>query len=271
AGQRQPRPGPLCRGRAGDGAGPAARRQRAPGRDRDADSRLPHALVADPPGGHLRRQRLPGADAGLVPRCRRRGGRGRRRAAAAGRPVPGAGAAPGAAGHAGRWRAGAATHAGAAEDGDRAICRRTLRQPQYPRRPGRAAPVAAACLDRPVGTVMTESFPTRISVQQALELLRSAALARPRATEAVATRRADGRVLAADVVAPVALPAFDNSAMDGFAVRHADLSADAPAWLELAGEQFAGPELGLAVGPGQCVRVTTGAPMPAGADTVVIR
>ncbi len=118
---------------------------------------------------------------------------------------------------------------------------------------------------------MTESFPTRISVQQALELLRSAALARPRATETVATRRADGRVLAADVVAPVALPAFDNSAMDGFAVRHADLSADAPAWLELAGEQFAGPELGLAVGPGQCVRVTTGAPMPAGADTVVIR
>src|SRR5690606_30432463 len=59
--------------------------------------------------------------------------------------------------------------------------------------------------------------------------------------------------------------------MDGFAVRHADLSADAPVTLELAGEQFAGPDLGLCVGPRQCVRITTGAPLPAGADTIVIR
>lgn len=118
---------------------------------------------------------------------------------------------------------------------------------------------------------MTETFPSRIPVHQALELLRAAVAARPRPTETVPTRRADGRVLATDVVAPVALPAFDNSAMDGFAVRHADLGADAPVALELAGEQFAGHDLGLAVGPGQCVRITTGAPMPSGADTVVIR
>src|SRR5690606_34065635 len=118
---------------------------------------------------------------------------------------------------------------------------------------------------------MTDTFPSRISVPQALELLRAAAGARPLATEAVPTRRADGRVLATDVVAPVALPAFDNSAMDGFAARHADLAGPAPVMLELAGEQFAGPDLALSVGPGQCVRITTGAPVPAGADTVVIR
>ncbi|ADV27249.1 molybdenum cofactor synthesis domain protein [Pseudoxanthomonas suwonensis 11-1] len=118
---------------------------------------------------------------------------------------------------------------------------------------------------------MTDAFPSRITVKHALELLRAAAAERGRATEQVATRRADGRVLAADVVAPIPLPAFDNSAMDGFAVRHADLSAAAPVTLELAGEQFAGPDLGLAVGPGQCVRITTGAPLPSGADTIVIR
>lgn len=118
---------------------------------------------------------------------------------------------------------------------------------------------------------MTDAFPSRITVEQALELLRAAAAGRGRATEQVPTRRADGRVLAADVVAPIALPAFDNSAMDGFAVRHADLSAAGPATLELAGEQFAGPDLGLSVGPGQCVRITTGAPLPSGADTIVIR
>ena len=114
-------------------------------------------------------------------------------------------------------------------------------------------------------------FPSRITVRQALDLLHEAAAGRGRASEQVPTRRADGRVLAADVVAPIALPAFDNSAMDGFAVRHADLSADAPVTLELAGEQFAGPDLGLCVGPRQCVRITTGAPLPAGADTIVIR
>ncbi|WP_447730469.1 molybdopterin molybdotransferase MoeA [Pseudoxanthomonas suwonensis] len=118
---------------------------------------------------------------------------------------------------------------------------------------------------------MTDAFPSRITVEQALELLRAAAAGRGRATEQVPTRRADGRVLAADVVAPIALPAFDNSAMDGFAVRHADLSAAGPVTLELAGEQFAGPDLGLSVGPGQCVRITTGAPLPSGADTIVIR
>lgn len=117
----------------------------------------------------------------------------------------------------------------------------------------------------------TEAFPTRIGLAEALEIVRAVASARRLPVEPVATGRADGRVLAASVTAPSPLPAFDNSAMDGFALRHADLSADAPTTLRLVGEQFAGLDAGLVVAAGECVRITTGAPMPQGADTVLIR
>ncbi len=114
-------------------------------------------------------------------------------------------------------------------------------------------------------------FPTGILHGEAAAILRDVAAAARLPVEDVALARAHGRVLARDVAAPIALQPFDNSAMDGYACRHADLRADAPVPLALAGEQFAGPALGLAVGPGECVRITTGAPMPAGADTVVVR
>ena len=114
-------------------------------------------------------------------------------------------------------------------------------------------------------------FPTRISVAEALSLVRASAATTPAARERVATARADGRVVAEDVVAPVSLPAFDNSAMDGYALRHADLDPASPTRLALAGEQFAGPDLGLVLSARQCVRITTGAPMPEGADTVLIK
>src|SRR5690606_22165973 len=78
-------------------------------------------------------------------------------------------------------------------------------------------------------------------------------------------------VLAEDVVAEVALPAFDNAAMDGFAIRAGNAARAAVEGLRLVGEQFAGPDLGLRVGEGECTRITTGAPMPAGADAVLIR
>lgn len=113
------------------------------------------------------------------------------------------------------------------------------------------------------------AFPTGISFDEALGLLRAAAAQHRLPIERLATSRAHGRVLAADLVAPIDLPPFDNSAMDGFAFRHAAAAADA-VHLELVGQQFAGPALGLQVGPGQCVRITTGAPLPAGADTVAI-
>lgn len=114
-------------------------------------------------------------------------------------------------------------------------------------------------------------FPTRLSYREALALALDAARRRRLAGERCATRRAHGRVLAQDIVAGLDVPGFDNSAMDGFALRHADLARAAADGLALCGEQFAGPALGLRIGPGQCARITTGAPMPEGADTVLIK
>lgn len=113
-------------------------------------------------------------------------------------------------------------------------------------------------------------FPTRISLAQAQEILQRLAADRRMPIERLATGRADGRVLRADVVAPTALPAFDNSAMDGFALRRAD-SGEGPASRRLVGEQFAGMPPRAALGPGECVRITTGALLPAGADTILIK
>jgi molybdenum cofactor synthesis domain-containing protein len=78
-----------------------------------------------------------------------------------------------------------------------------------------------------------------------------------------------GTVAAAEVRAPEPVPAFDNSAMDGFAVRAADV-AGAPVTLRVVGTQLAGPVLPLDVGPGEAVRIMTGAAVPAGADAVVM-
>jgi len=96
------------------------------------------------------------------------------------------------------------------------------------------------------------------------------AAARRTDAEALAVARCHGRVLAQDVAAPIALPSFDNSAMDGFAFRHADLAAVGDGGLRLAGAQFAGLATGQRLGAGDCIEITTGAPMPAGADTVAI-
>ena len=117
----------------------------------------------------------------------------------------------------------------------------------------------------------SDPFPTRIPLAEALDIVQAVAASRRLPPEYVATSRADGRVLAGDVAAPIALPGFDNSAMDGFALRHADLSQDGPTRLRLAGEQFAGADLGLRLHPGECVRITTGAPLPLGADTVLMK
>ena len=86
----------------------------------------------------------------------------------------------------------------------------------------------------------------------------------------VAPGDALGCVLAEDVIAPIDLPPFDNSAMDGFAYRHADL-AGTDGRLCLVGEQFAGRDQGKSLGQGECLRITTGAPLPKGADSVAIK
>jgi molybdopterin molybdotransferase len=80
---------------------------------------------------------------------------------------------------------------------------------------------------------------------------------------------AGGRILAEALVARISLPRFDNSAMDGYAVRAAD--AVPGAVLRVSGEQPAGPDQGLKVDAGTAVRVYTGAPIPAGADAVIMQ
>ncbi len=77
------------------------------------------------------------------------------------------------------------------------------------------------------------------------------------------------RYLAQDLVSPLDLPAFDNSAMDGFAVRAADCKLEAS--LTCVGTALAGHPFAARLGVGQTVRVMTGAPLPEGADAVVIR
>ena len=83
----------------------------------------------------------------------------------------------------------------------------------------------------------------------------------------VALDDALSRVLAEDVVSDLDLPPFDRAAMDGYALRASDV-ADAPAALEVVGEVRAGQWPDLTVGPGQAVRIMTGAPLPPGADAV---
>lgn len=90
-------------------------------------------------------------------------------------------------------------------------------------------------------------------------------------TETVALRDACGRVLAADIVAPLDLPPFDNSAVDGYAVRHADLAAGGDTRLIVSGRVMAGQRQVRALAPREAVRIFTGAPMPQGADTVFMQ
>jgi len=84
-------------------------------------------------------------------------------------------------------------------------------------------------------------------------------------------RQCLGRVLAEDVYAPLPVPAYPVSAMDGYAVRAADLDSTGPVELRMAGRALAGHPFEGSVAPGQCVRIMTGAALPQGADTVVMQ
>src|SRR5215210_5051319 len=88
--------------------------------------------------------------------------------------------------------------------------------------------------------------------------------------ETVSLKDARGRVLAADVIAPIDLPPFDNSAVDGYAVRHADLGKDETK-LAIVDRLTAGRAAAREIGGGEAIRIFTGAPMPAGADTVFMQ
>ena len=89
--------------------------------------------------------------------------------------------------------------------------------------------------------------------------------------EIVLLRDADGRVLAHDVAAPLPLPPFTNSAVDGYAVASRDLPQTGEQAFPVTGRVPAGASAGEAIKPRQAVRIFTGAPMPEGADTVFMQ
>ncbi|MFB2551528.1 molybdopterin molybdotransferase MoeA [Ensifer soli] len=108
-----------------------------------------------------------------------------------------------------------------------------------------------------------------LPVEDALARLLSAS--RPvEAQEWLPLGAAQGRVLSADLAARRTHPGFDNAAMDGYAVRHQDIAAEG-AELAVIGQSAAGHAYAGTIGPGQAVRIFTGAPVPAGADTVLMQ
>src|ERR1700732_3919785 len=89
--------------------------------------------------------------------------------------------------------------------------------------------------------------------------------------ETVILRVAMGRVLAEDIIAPVNVPPFDNSAVDGYAVRAANLDAKGETRLTIVDRVAAGHDAAHALHVGEAIRIFTGAPMPDGADTVFMQ
>jgi molybdenum cofactor synthesis domain-containing protein len=104
-----------------------------------------------------------------------------------------------------------------------------------------------------------------ISVAEAIRIV--LAQTRPLATESVALVAARGRILAEDIIADCDLPPFDRSQMDGYAVRASDVQTP-PTRLKIVGESAAGRGWHNEMKPGEAVRIMTGAPVPAGADSV---
>src|SRR4051812_32318376 len=139
---------------------------------------------------------------------------------------------------------------------------RLRRHPVAAGRPRRADPAVTAA--------RSEASDALISVDEHLETVLAAVS--PLSSLDLTLQDAHGCVLAEDVATTFPLPPFDNSAMDGYAVRAADLSAateDAPVVLPVVGDVAAGSTGPYTVQPGLTVRIMTGAPIPVGADAVV--
>jgi len=115
------------------------------------------------------------------------------------------------------------------------------------------------------------AWPSRIALDEALRIVRVRAAEHPVPVQRVPLASAFAQVLAEDVVAAHDLPPFANAAMDGFALHGADLPVEGERGFALTGTLLAGATSAAEVGAGQCVRITTGAPMPPGTDTVVVK
>ena len=115
---------------------------------------------------------------------------------------------------------------------------------------------------------MAASLVSALTVAQALDKVLDGV--EPLAAEPIAIEKAGGRVLALSLAATLTQPPFTASAMDGYAVRGADVSAH-PVTLHVIGEAAAGHPVAVALKPGEAVRIFTGASLPDGADAVVIQ
>jgi molybdopterin molybdotransferase len=109
-----------------------------------------------------------------------------------------------------------------------------------------------------------------MSVDEAVGII-AARVAAVQDVETAALGEADGRILAKDIAAPLPLPPFTNSAVDGYAVRNGDLPQATEAAFPVTGRAQAGASAQEAVKPGHAVRIFTGAPMPDGTDTVFMQ
>ncbi len=137
---------------------------------------------------------------------------------------------------------------------------------------GRPAPLQTTC-DSSMAQLSDDSFAfggplMTVSDMQALIRARMTPVA---GTEETALGAARGRVLASDILAPINLPPFDNSAVDGFAVCSADLALEGETRLPVLGRLQAGSRAVGMLQRGSAVRIFTGAPMPDGADTVFMQ
>jgi molybdopterin molybdotransferase len=119
-----------------------------------------------------------------------------------------------------------------------------------------------------VVSCLSDYDPDALPVRHAQQIIRD--FVTPiRSVEQVALRSALDRVLAADVISPISVPAHDNSAMDGYALRGSDLRPDAPTTLTVVATIYAGRPSELVPAPGECVRIMTGGVMPDGCDSVI--
>jgi molybdopterin molybdotransferase len=126
---------------------------------------------------------------------------------------------------------------------------------------------------RPMAQLTDDSFAfggKLMPVDDAVAIL-SARVKPVEEVETVDLRHADGRILVHDISAPLPLPPFTNSAVDGYAVRSRDLARDAPVVFQVEGRVQAGAAAVRAIAPGRAARIFTGAPMPRGADTVFMQ
>jgi len=117
----------------------------------------------------------------------------------------------------------------------------------------------------------TPDFPMHLSVDEARRRVLELGAGQRVAAESVGLDHLYGRILAEEIAVPEDLPPFANSAMDGYALRGSELPSDGERRFRVAGAVLAGASANVNFETGECVRITTGAPLPSGADTVVIK